>query len=72
MGRHKAKKPRRERSTPAVETIDPSPPRQLLFDSSDPRIEVFRRVKTQLQADIEPNPDDLQLLWNWHQEDNPA
>lgn len=66
MGRRKAKKPRRVRSTPAVETI--KPPR-LLFDSSDPRIEVFRRVKAQLQANIEPDPEDLQLLWEWHQED---
>jgi hypothetical protein len=68
MGRHKAKKTRRERSTPPVETIEPST--RILFDASDPRIEVFRRVKAQLQADIEPDPADLQLLWEWHNEDH--
>lgn len=67
MGRHKAKKPRRIRSTPAVETIEPGT--RILFDASDPRIEVFRRVKAQLQADIEPDPADLHLLWEWHNED---
>lgn len=69
MGRHKAKKPRRERSTPSL-VEEPSKPPRLLFDSSDPRIEVFRKVKAQLQADIEPNPEDVQLLWDWHNEDS--
>lgn len=68
MGRHKAKKPRRIQSTPPVETQAEKPP-QILFDASDPRIEVFRRVKVLLNADIEPDPADLQLLWEWHQED---
>jgi len=68
MGRIKKGKPRRQRSTPAVETIDTTPER-LLFDSSDPRIETFRKVKAQLQAGEEPDPADVQLLWDWHHED---
>lgn len=43
-------------------------PTQILFDSSDPRIEVFRKVKAILQAGGEPDHADVQLLWEWHNE----
>lgn len=70
MGRVKANKPRRERPASWVvqNTTPEQGPPQILFDSSDPRIEVFRKVKTILQAGGEPDPADVQLLWEWHNE----
>ena len=67
MGRCKPNKPKRPRQTSSVMTPEQGPT-QILFDSSDPRIEVFRKVKAILQAGGEPDHADVQLLWEWHNE----
>lgn len=68
MGRIKPGKPKRQRRAEEPKTVEMAP-HQLLFDSSDPRIETFRKVQAQLRQGEEPDPADVQLLWEWHQED---
>lgn len=72
MGRIKPNKPKRQRRAEGISTacIPEAAPLQILFDSSDPRIETFRKVQAQLRAGEEPDPADVQLLWDWHCEDN--
>lgn len=71
MGRVKKNKPRRQKPTEGVanrDTVTRAP--RLLFDSSDLRIVTFRKVQAQLHRGEEPDPADVQLLWDWHCEDN--
>lgn len=71
MARVKKNKPRRQRPAEGVVSNDPftREPERMMFDSSDPRIETFRKVQAQLHRGEEPDPADVQLLWDWHQED---
>lgn len=69
MARVKKNKPRRQRPA-ETESPPETIPHQILFDSSDPRIETFRKIQAQLHRGEEPDPADVQLLWDWHCEDN--